>query len=163
MVDDLCEGEPWERLEGEPTKAYELFCFFRDYGPSRTYSAVARKYDGLEFDAKNVTLREYGKKWNWISRAQAYDDYIFKEEQEIAEKLTKEYKEKQIKRAQEMADRYAEMMEEEDRYSLSAREKRERFKLATDIASDLLQVNKKKDGEARASVTIVFGDEVKDV
>ena len=62
-----------------------------------------------------------------------------------------------------MADRYAEMMESEDELRLSSREKRERFKLATDIASDLLQVNKKKDNEVTASVTIVFGDEVKDV
>jgi hypothetical protein len=163
MTDDLCEAEPWERLEGEPTKAYELFCFFRDYGPSRTYSAVARKYNGIEFDSGHDNLRAYGKKWNWLARAQAYDDYILKEELAVAEKLTKAYREKQILRAQEMADRYAGMMEEEDQYALSAREKRERFKLATDIASDLLQVNKKKDGEVMASVTIVFGDEVKDV
>ena len=161
--DDFCEAEPWERLENEPTSAYELFCFFRDYGPSRTYAKVSRKYNGIEFDATHWTLRNYGKKFNWMSRAQAYDDYILKEEQVITERVIKDYKEKQVRRAQEMADRYAEMMEVEDELALSAREKRERFKLAHDIVNDILQLNKKKEVEHTGSVTIVFGDEVKDV
>jgi len=79
------------------------------------------------------------------------------------EKLIKKYKSKQAKRAQKMMDKYFDQMDKEDATVLSAREKRERFKLAHDVFSDIFQLDKKKDVEHTGTVTIVFGDEVKDV
>jgi hypothetical protein len=154
---------PWDRLPDESTKHYELFCFFRDYGPTRSYTSVQKKYSGVEFDLTPSTLRSYGKKHDWIRRAEAFDDHIMKQELAQNEKLIKKYKAKQAKRAQKMMDRYFEMMEEDDTTLLTAREKRERFKMAHEIFSDIFQLDKKKEVEHSGSVTIVFGDEVKDV
>lgn len=154
---------PWLRQPDESTKAYELFCFFRDFGPTRTYAAVQRKYSGVEFDLLPVTLGNYGKKFNWLSRAQAYDDYILKEELMLNEKLIKKYKTKQIKRAQKILDKYFDMMEREDESILTSREKRERYEMAQDTFNKIFQLDKEKKVEHSGSVTIVFGDEVKDV
>jgi hypothetical protein len=156
-------NDPWDRRDDEPTKHYELFCFFRDYGPTRTYTAVQKKYSGVEFDLQPSTLRSYGKKHDWIRRAQAYDDHIMKMEQAQNEKLIKKYKAKAIKRAQKQLDKYYEMMDKEDETILSAREKRERYKMAQDTFNDIFQLKKENKTEVTGSVTIVFGDEVKDV
>ena len=156
-------NDPWDRRDDEPTKAYELFCFFRDYGPTRTYKAVQKKYSGVEFDLQPSTLRSYGKKHDWIRRAEAYDDHIMKMEQVQNEKLIKKYKAKAIKRAQKQLDKYSDMMDNEDELNLSAREKRERYKMAQDTFNDIFQLKKENKTEVTGSVTIVFGDEVKDV
>jgi len=153
----------WERREDEPTRIYEIFCYFRDYGPTRSYTRVQKKYSGVEFDLTPTTLRSYGKKYDWVRRAEAYDDHILKMELAQNEKLIKKYKSKQAKRAQKMMDKYFDQMDKEDATVLSAREKRERFKLAHDVFSDIFQLDKKKDVEHTGTVTIVFGDEVKDV
>ena len=157
------EQDLWERRDDEPTRVYEIFCYFRDYGPTRSYTSVQKKYGGVEFDLQRSTLKTYGKKYDWVRRAEAYDDHILKMELAQNEKLIKKYKSKQAKRAQKMMDRYFDLMEEEESSVLSAREKRERFKLAHDVFSDIFQLDKKKDVEHLGSLTIVFGDEVKDV
>ena len=153
----------WERLPDESTKAYELFCFYRDFGPTRTYTAVQRKYAGVEFDLQPQTLRTYGKKFNWVSRAQAYDDHILNRELADNEKLILKFKKKRAKQAQKMMDKYFEWMEKEDEGILTAREKRERFKLGFEVFNEIFQLDKDKKVEHSGSVTIVFGDEVKDV
>jgi hypothetical protein len=154
---------PWDRLADESTKAYELFCFYRDYGPTRTYTAVQRKYSGVEFDLTPTTLRTYGKKFNWPMRAQAYDDHIMAQEQSQNEKLILKFKKKRAKQAQKMMDKYFELMETEDSELLTSKEKRERFKLGFDLFNEIFQLDKDKKVEHSGSVTIVFGDEVKDV
>ena len=154
---------PWDRLPDESTKHYELFCFFRDYGPTRSYTSVQKKYSGVEFDLTPSTLRSYGKKFDWVRRAEAFDDHIMKQELAQNEKLIKKYKAKQIKRAQKQLDKYYAMMDKEDEAILSAREKRERYKMAQDTFNEIFQLDKKKEVEHSGSVTIVFGDEVKDV
>ncbi len=154
---------PWLRQPDESTKAYELFCFFRDFGPTRSYTAVQRKYSGVEFDLLPQTLRNYGKKFNWLSRAQAYDDHILKDELIQNEKLIKKYKTRQIKRAQKILDKYYEWMDKEDEEILTSREKRERYKLGLEMFNEIFQLDKDKKVEHTGSVTIVFGDEVKDV
>jgi hypothetical protein len=55
------------------------------------------------------------------------------------------------------------MMDNEDELNLSAREKRERYKMAQDTFNDIFQLKKENKTEVTGSVTIVFGDEVKDV
>ena len=62
-----------------------------------------------------------------------------------------------------MMDKYFEWMEKEDEGILTAREKRERFKLGFEVFNEIFQLDKDKKVEHSGSVTIVFGDEVKDV
>lgn len=51
---------PWERQEGESSKAFEAFVIYRDMGAKRTFTAVA---DTLH---KSCTLiRRWKEQWDW--------------------------------------------------------------------------------------------------
>lgn len=60
---------PYERQYGESAKAFEAFTVYRDMGLSRSLREVAQKL------GKNKALIErWSSQWNWVERAQSYDD-----------------------------------------------------------------------------------------
>ncbi|MGI8631613.1 MAG: hypothetical protein ACR2NA_03580 [Solirubrobacterales bacterium] len=61
--------KPWERQQGEPTKAAEGFRIYRDLGPRRSSGKVAETL-------KVSTAITYGwsRRWYWVARSQAWDD-----------------------------------------------------------------------------------------
>lgn len=67
---------PWDRLPNERSKAYHLFCRFRDLGPTRSLGKLAHIQDS---DSKRVAslanLKSYSRKYEWVERARSYDDY----------------------------------------------------------------------------------------
>jgi hypothetical protein len=66
--------EAWERLPNEPIKAYELFCLYRDLGPSRSLRKL-RQTNALSLSVRQ--LERYSAKYAWLGRAQAFSDHIF--------------------------------------------------------------------------------------
>jgi hypothetical protein len=66
--------EAWERLPNERIKAYELFCLYRDMGPSRSLQKL-RQTNALHLSLRQ--LERYSTKYDWVARAQAYSNYIF--------------------------------------------------------------------------------------
>jgi hypothetical protein len=67
---DLAEQEPWDRLQGEPTKAYGAFRVYRDSNPvQRTVAATA-----LQTGLSETTCKRYAAQWLWQPRADAWDD-----------------------------------------------------------------------------------------
>jgi hypothetical protein len=66
--------EAWERLPNERIKAYELFCLYRDLGPSRSLSKCRQTY-ALPISVRQ--LERYSAKYNWVARAQVFSDHIF--------------------------------------------------------------------------------------
>jgi hypothetical protein len=63
------DGELWERLDGESSRAYAAFRVFRDGGPLRRVLDVA----GV-VGAAPATVWRWSARWDWIGRAAAWDD-----------------------------------------------------------------------------------------
>jgi len=61
----------WERQSKETSKAYEVFCIYRDQGLERSCLKVAKECTKSESYIKRLS-----SKYDWVSRVQAFDDYI---------------------------------------------------------------------------------------
>jgi hypothetical protein len=72
---------PWDRLPNERSKAYYLFCRFRDLGPTRSLRKLARVQDSDSKPlASLVNLKSYSRDYQWFARARSYDDYRAEQE-----------------------------------------------------------------------------------
>lgn len=69
---------PWEQLDGETSRAFELFGVYRDLGAARSiekaWKAVREKY-GYKSPRQ---LERWSTKYRWVDRARAYDAYVDK-------------------------------------------------------------------------------------
>lgn len=64
-------SQPWERREGETSKAFAAFCVYRDMGPERSIDKVSAKYQ------KSVALlNRWCQANDWPRRATSYDDHM---------------------------------------------------------------------------------------
>lgn len=59
---------PWERQQGEGTKAYEAFNTYLLMGEDRTYSKVAN-----ELKKSTTIIGRWGSQYQWRERVAAYD------------------------------------------------------------------------------------------
>jgi bacteriocin-like protein len=98
---------PWDRLPGESSKAYAAFCIYRDLGPRRSIDEASRIYHGKTPPLGNSAptgrrpeasgqIRHWAQRWNWIVRAEAWDQDL--------ERLKRK---KQIDAVEEMTERHA--------------------------------------------------------
>ena len=62
---------PWERVPYETRQAYEAFCGYRDMGSSRSIAKVAQ-----QLGKTTTLLNRWSSRWNWVLRAQQYDDEL---------------------------------------------------------------------------------------
>lgn len=92
----------WDKLENETTLAYEWFCRYRDMGIGRSHANLVRAYGRK--DSYKSQIQVWSKKFNWISRSEAYDVYL--EEQKRAE-----LENEQVKAAREHIQLADEVME----------------------------------------------------
>ena len=68
--------DPWDRLPNERSKAYRLFCLYRDLGPTRTLEKLSHVKDSnLNRVETRPNLKVYSRKYQWVARARSYDDY----------------------------------------------------------------------------------------
>lgn len=78
------EKLPWDRLPQEGVQAYAHFCYYRDMPykdknnitrlqirRGRTLAKLAK-----ELNASYDTEKNRSRKYNWLARAEAYDDYV---------------------------------------------------------------------------------------
>lgn len=63
--------ELWDRQKDEGSRAYEHFCIYRDFGPVRSFSKLVK--DG-RCTVKVQQLERWSHQWQWVERAEAYDD-----------------------------------------------------------------------------------------
>ena len=87
-------AEIWERQPDERSKAYAAFCVYRDLGPDRSLEKTRQKLG--KSAGYTRWMHTWSSKYDWVTRAQAYDDYM--------ERLKRAKNEKAIL---EMVDRHA--------------------------------------------------------
>lgn len=76
--------KPWERQEGEGSKAWRAFCIYRDLGEERTVSKVVDRLEGKTIGYMRV-LQGWSSRWGWVARARAYDDHLEAQERKAWE------------------------------------------------------------------------------
>lgn len=59
---------PWDRQQGETSKAYAAFITYRDQGEDRSAQRVAD-----ELGKSRTLIQRWCTDWNWIDRAAAWD------------------------------------------------------------------------------------------
>jgi uncharacterized membrane protein len=64
----MTEKPIYERIEGEPQKAYEAFCVYRDMGKTRS---IDRVRDEIGKTSRHLQTLSYTHKW--VERVEAYD------------------------------------------------------------------------------------------
>lgn len=62
------QPDPWERQEGESTKAYEAFCIYRDMGIQRSIRKVAE-----ELSKSETLMARWSGNHDWVERAAQWD------------------------------------------------------------------------------------------
>lgn len=64
----MAKSKPWEKQEGESSKAFEAFAMYRDLGLKRTQAEVGRQLGKSE----NL-MNRWSMRYDWVKRAEAWD------------------------------------------------------------------------------------------
>jgi len=79
--------EQWERQSGESARAFQAFTIYRDLGPDRSITVVARK-----LRKQAALISRWCSQWRWVRRVEAYDSHL--------DALRRKAREKSIERAE---------------------------------------------------------------
>lgn len=88
------DDQIWTRRKGESSKAYGLFCKYRDIGPSRTLEMVIENLTE-DHQTSPDSLKQFSRKWDWVRRAEDYDDYLDEQQREKNLESIREMNERQ--------------------------------------------------------------------
>jgi hypothetical protein len=71
----MADTEIWTKQDDETQRAYEVFCVYRDMGPSRR---LIDAHDAVYGEgAGNIRLlQRWSSQYDWVERAEAYDQYL---------------------------------------------------------------------------------------
>lgn len=123
--------EPWDRLPNERSKAYYLFCQYRDTGPLRSLAKLRRTIGKPLGYQRNLEAFSAGH--NWQERVQAFDDHLATIKQEENKQAIIEMNRRQAQQALSLQEQSFAGMDLDDIESLTPKEKLERFKVAVEI------------------------------
>jgi len=123
-------AELWERQPGEGSKAYAAFCVYRDLGPERSLEKVRQN---LDKPRTRKWLGDWSVKYNWVERAQAYDDYIERKKREKNEKEILEMAERHAKLAKAFLLMIAQALQQIDPAQLSPSDMAKWLEVATKL------------------------------
>ena len=80
--------ESWTKREDESSKAYRAFEIYRDAGPDKRSHEYVRQELGKS-SGYTRWLEEWSSKYNWVSRAEAFDEHLEeKRREEYEEEMT---------------------------------------------------------------------------
>jgi hypothetical protein len=109
-------AEIWERQPHESSKAYAVFCVYRDLGPDRSLEKLRQN---LDKPRSKKWLGDWSVKYNWVDRAAAYDDYIEGKKREKKEKAILEMADRHVKLSKAFQQRLAQRLQQIDPSELS--------------------------------------------
>ncbi len=133
------EAELWARQSSERSKAFSLFCMYRDMGPERSLDKLRKSMGEASVSQRNLEL--YSARYNWVKRAQAYDDYLQKKALQTFENRILKFKDQRTREALEIADRAFENMQTGE---IGSKEARKRWELGVDKFMQILGLDKQK-------------------
>jgi len=110
----------WERQKNETSKAYGYFVKYRDSLPEQRSMEHLRKNLGIK--VSQTRLEQLSSKYNWVARAQAYDDYIERKKRQQNEKKILEMHERHAKIAMMLQNKLIQRMQELNPGELTARD-----------------------------------------
>lgn len=103
--------KPWERELGESTKAFHAFTIYRDLGPTeRSLPKVCQMYASKR--SLLGQMKRWSKKWQWVQRAQAYNDHLDKLRLEEHEKNVIDMKKRHLTLAKALQAKAAEKLKD---------------------------------------------------
>lgn len=129
-------AEPWERQEGESSKAYEAFCVYRDMGADRTQQAVAD-----QLTKSRTIVGKWAAEWKWVSRTEAWDSAPVRAIKEAYEEMARDVAEqhralsdKLMRKLSRNLDLLADGVDPTMRWSAAHTSARMGHQLATDLS-----------------------------
>jgi len=123
-------AEIWERQKNENSKAYAAFCIYRDMGVERSIEKV---YEKRSKRGPLSRLKNWSVKYNWVKRANAYDDYLERKKREKNEKEILEMAERHAKLAKAFQQRIAQALQQIDPAQLSPSDMAKWLEIATKL------------------------------
>ncbi len=150
-VDDQGVVDPWERQGRESPQSFQAFAVYRDLGPARSVTKVAR-----ELDKSRALVGRWSRQFAWVVRATAYDreqDRLFLAEQAQARR---EIARRHAKLAQAVQSKAVARLQTLDPRELSPSELLRYIQVAAEI-------ERRAVGEAPAAGTVEERDQGADV
>jgi hypothetical protein len=93
---------PWEIMENESPLWYERFDYYRKMPPTER-SIRGACWGSLGKETKRYQdWWEHAKQWKWVSRAQAWDDFVYREKMKLEMEETKDMLRRQAQIGKEM-------------------------------------------------------------
>lgn len=116
--------DPWERQEGETTKAFYAFVIYRDLGHNRSISRVHQAYIETTSKTRSClrTIGGWSAKYGWVKRAQAYDAYMDGLAREEKVKAAKEMSMRHLTLGMAMQQKGAERLQDLDGKDMKVRD-----------------------------------------
>jgi hypothetical protein len=103
-------AEPWARQDGESNAAFAAFQTYRGLGPKRSLRRVAE-----DLHLKSLSrIERWSASWQWVQRAQAWDNELDRISRESQRESIKEMKERHIKLAKALQAKAVDKLNELD-------------------------------------------------
>ena len=93
------DSKPWERVNGETTKAYEAFCLYIGMGPERSIRKVAE-----QLHKSSTLIGRWSRTYDWVRRAADYDEHLQEEKFKETRKKTRKMADRHISMALQMQE-----------------------------------------------------------
>lgn len=104
------DAEIWLQREGEPAKAYSYFTQYLELGTLRSLEKLCQNH--TKTVPKISQLKNYSSTYNWVDRAEAYDNQIIEEMRKENEVLYKKHIQNRIRKYMSFAEYEDPLLEE---------------------------------------------------
>ncbi len=72
--------EPFDRMDGEPSRAFGIFRVYRDLGAKRTIRRASEIFYGKDWSiGRQSNAYNFSCKYNWVERAKVWDEFCDRE------------------------------------------------------------------------------------
>jgi hypothetical protein len=114
MIETSNPSQPiWLRIKqkdgkrGESARAYEAANAYFKMGSERSISKVIQKWSESSPKPPAIScLKRWSRRWNWVERAQSYDDHCFEERERELQKARAEEAKKWLERDSDLRERF---------------------------------------------------------